>query len=89
MNLALLSLKEMLLNNRGPAFFPKEYRRAVLLALVFSQIVALVAGCSSTGKGFNAGFIAPATNAGQRSSSEDDSFYHPVRSPAFDEMLGS
>jgi hypothetical protein len=57
------SFNGSLTNNRCPGFFVDEIRQATLLALVFSIAVLLTTGCSSTGDGFSAKFIAPVTSS--------------------------
>src|SRR5258708_27293616 len=64
--------------------------RAGLLAVALAAIVVLATGCSSTGTGFSARVIRPVPNNQQATNSEDDSWYQPPRSPAFDpDLFGS
>jgi hypothetical protein len=59
--------------------------RAALLAIVFSGTVAFTTGCSSTGGGANASFIAPSAQPGV---TENEAGYQPPRSPNFSELTG-
>jgi hypothetical protein len=81
------SFNGSLTNNRCTGFFVDEIRQATLLALVFSIAVLLTTGCSSTGDGFSAKFIAPVTSSAKGSAPEDNGYY-PARSPAFDDLIG-
>jgi hypothetical protein len=78
------SFNKSLTNNHCAGLFLEEIRRATLLALVFSLAVTLTSGCSSTGKGFSAKLIVPVKG----SAPEDNGFYDPARSPAFDDLTG-
>jgi hypothetical protein len=77
------------LNDRCSGFFCNDMGRAALLAVVFGVVVVLATDCSSTGGGVKAGLIAPVTSAPQDSVPEDDGFYHPPRSPGFNDLTGS
>jgi hypothetical protein len=78
-----------MLNDHCSGFFFNDMGRAALLAVVFGVVVLLATGCSSTGTGVKAGLIAPVTSASQDSVPEDDGFYHPPRSPGFNDLTGS
>jgi len=67
----------------------KHIERAGLLAVAHWATVVLATGCSSTGTGFVARLIKPVPNNQPAISSEDDSWYQPVRSPGFDPDLRS
>jgi hypothetical protein len=60
--------------------------RAALLAIVFAGTVAFTTGCSSTGGGANARFMAPDAQAGI--PGEDKTGFQPARSPNFSELTG-
>jgi hypothetical protein len=78
-----------MLNDYCSGFFFNDMGRAALLAVAFGVAVVLATGCSSTGGGVKAELIAPVTNAPQDSVPEDDGFYHPPRSPGFNDLTGS
>jgi hypothetical protein len=69
--------------------FLNDLTRRSLLALVFVVTVALVAGCSSTGTNVSARLISPISSSQQSSKIEDNTWYQPPRSPAFDDLFGS
>jgi hypothetical protein len=60
--------------------------RAALLAIVLAGTVVFTTGCSSTGGGANARFIAPDAQPGI--AAEDDAGYQPPRSPDFNDLTG-
>ena len=60
--------------------------RAALLTIVFAGTVVFATGCSSTGGGANARFIAPDVQTGI--PGEDDARYQPARSPNFSDLTG-
>jgi len=55
----------------------------------FGLAVLVATGCASTGGGFRTGLIAPVATTLQGSVQEDDGFYHPPRSPGFNDLTGS
>ena len=61
--------------------------RAAVLAIVFSATVVVTTGCSSTGGGANARFIAANPEPGV-AAAEDETGYQPPRSPNFSELTG-
>jgi hypothetical protein len=71
-----------MLNNCCSGLFLNDLRRVVLLAVVFSLAGSATAGCSSTGEGFKAGLIAPATHAPQDSESWDGAGVPNIRQHA-------
>jgi hypothetical protein len=60
--------------------------RAALLAIVFAGTVVFATGCSSTGGGTDARFIASDARPGV--VGEDDAGYQPPRSPSFNDLTG-
>jgi hypothetical protein len=77
------------LKDRYPDYFFNGMRRGPLLAMVFGIIIVIATGCSSTGAVVKAGLIAPATNNQQGTDSQEDGWYHPPRSPGFNDLTGS
>jgi hypothetical protein len=67
-----------------------QIKRATLLAAALGTTVVLATGCSSTGTGFHAGLISPIPTSQRAANLEDDNWYQPSRSPAFDsDLFGS
>jgi hypothetical protein len=90
-----------LISNHCSGVISAHIRRAALLVLALGIPAVLATGCSSTGTGFHAGLIDPApaqSHAGDPGSDralpyhhaatfEDNNWYQPSRSPAFDSDL--
>jgi hypothetical protein len=70
--------------------FVNHIERTGRLALVLGATAVLAAGCSSTDTGFSARLISPVPNSQEATNFEDDVWYAPSRSVAFDpELFGS
>jgi hypothetical protein len=79
-----------LLTDHYSGSFLKQIARSALLASVLGVTVILATSCSSTATGFNPLLISSVPNNQQVTNSQDDSFYQPPRSPAFDpDLFGS
>jgi hypothetical protein len=64
--------------------------RATLLAVALGTTAVLATGCSSTGTGFHAGLISPVPTSQQAANFENENWYQPSQSPAFDpDLFGS
>jgi hypothetical protein len=69
--------------------FLNEITRGALLTVVLAISVVLATGCTSTGKGFSARLISPATSDQRATDVEENYTYEPARSPAFSDFFGS
>ena len=88
--LILPSSSGRLLTDHYSGAFLKQIARSALLAGVLWVAVVLATSCSSTATGFNPLLISSVPNNRQATNSQDDSFYQPPRSPAFDpDLFGS
>jgi hypothetical protein len=76
-------------SNHCFGILPNYLRPQPLLALAFAVTVALVTSCSSTGTKLSARLISPTSTSQKTSNSEDDNWYQPPRSPAFNDLFGS
>jgi hypothetical protein len=85
--LILPSSSGSLLTDHYSGAFLKQIARSALLAGVLGVSVVLATSCSSTATGFNPLLISSVSNNQQAPNSQDDSFYQPPRSPAFDPDL--
>jgi hypothetical protein len=77
------------LNDRCSGFFFNDMGRAALLAVIFSVVIMLATGCSSTGTGISARLVSPVLATQGNSDSQDDAWYQPPRSPGFHDETGS
>jgi hypothetical protein len=88
--LILSSRSGSLLTDHYFGAFLKQIARSALLAGVLGVAVVLGTSCSSTAAGFHPLLISSVPNNQQATNSQDDSFYQPPRSPAFDpDLFGS
>ena len=62
-------------------------RRAALLTVVLGMTAVVATSCSSTGNGFTARLVSPVSPAQHGSDHENEGWYEPARSPAFNEDL--
>jgi hypothetical protein len=78
-----------LLSHRCSGAFVNEIKRSAFLVIILSVIIVLATGCSTTGIGYNARLIDLVPTTQRDANSKDDSWYQPVRSPAFSDLFGS
>src|SRR6516162_7117914 len=76
-------------NPRCSSVFPKDIRRAAVLAVALALAGLVVSGCSSTGPAFKKGLVVPVIKGQIGSISGENGYYQPTRSPGFNDLTGS